>query len=148
MNSLNLERKLGTSLLLLVFMGVNSQSVFAQGTTPMVLKHAQSSGYSEAIAKLIRRNLFPPMTPVGKPVIFEVSIAKSGALLHWKKIQSCGLGKVDYCAELAITKSAPFPSYGKGSSSPAKRHFLVTVDPFQSLNLPQTVLVAEKECEK
>lgn len=143
--SINIECKVGTLLVFLLFMGADSQSVFAQGPTPTVLKHGQSSDYSEAMAKLIRRNLFPPMTPVGRPAIFEVSISRSGALLRWKKIQSCGLSSVDYCAELAITKSAPFPAYGNDRSSPVKRHFLVTIDPFQSLNLPQTVLVTEKK---
>ncbi|MBK8222183.1 MAG: cell envelope integrity protein TolA [Candidatus Obscuribacter sp.] len=128
---------------ILTFAYFSCQAGAAQGTIQPDNGQVNTSSYPDILAKHITRNLFPPNKPVGKPTILEVSIARDGSLVAWKQKKSCGSKLIDKCAELAITKSVPFPSYARDRSSSAIRRFLVTIDPFQSLNLQKTVIVVE-----
>lgn len=136
-------------LILMVFQAVllliclDWQSVYAQVETSKIGKLS----YEDCLESRITCKLFPPNQPVAKPTIFEVSISKDGTLTGWKQIKSCGNSLIDKCAEMAITKAAPFPPFKQNSSVPAVRRFQVTIDPFCSLNRQKTVFVVEKRSQ-
>lgn len=141
------HRLVNCSLAILIILCASTATSFAQGASTVSDSSFESDNYEESLAKSINRHLFAPDIPVRKATIFEISLSKTGALVSLKKLKSCGQAKVDKSAELAITKSVPFPPMRKSVSQQDVRHYVVTVDPFGSLRLGKAVLVIEKKSQ-